>query len=289
MRLTSSGRRADSIRSWEAAYETRIYCLFALLLAAPGIAAAAQQTLRIGSDISYPPLEFYTANRQVRGFDYDLARALAAKMGDSVTFGNHDFNDLLHALGAGKYDAVISAMNDTRERSKQADFVDYFLAGSGILVKAGNPHRIFNIASLCGMTVDLERGTSQDSAIATQSKRCTGVGLRPIAVLSYATDAQALKQFLAGKSMAHVSDYPVVSHLARTLEGGKAYAVAGEQFGVVPYGIAVSKKKAAERDRIQNALKAIIADGTYDTLLEKWGLEQGAMRSASINAGTKFQ
>ena len=77
--------------------------------------------------------------------------------------------------------------------------------------------------------------------------------------------------------------------MARTLGDGKAYVVAGRQFGVVPYGIAVSKKNAALRDRVQAALKALIADGTYDALLKKWGLEQGAMRSAPINAGTKFQ
>ena len=265
-----------------------LFAVLALLLAAP--AGAVQQTLRVGSDISYAPLEFYAADsKRVEGFDYDLAQALAAKLGARASFENHDFNDLLSALGAGKFDLVISAMNDTRQRSRQADFIDYFLAGSGILVRAGNPHHVFNLASLCGMTVDVQRGTSQDAAVGAQSKRCSSIGLHPITVLSYGTDGEALKQFLAGKSMAHISDYPVVAHLARTLGGGKAYTVAGEQFGVVPYGIAVSKKNAALRDRLQNALKAIIADGTYDALLQKWGLEQGAMRSAPINAGTKFQ
>lgn len=267
-----------------------LFAVLALLLAAPAAAGAAQQTLRVGSDISYAPLEFYGAgSKRVEGFDYDLAQALAAKLGTHASFANHDFNDLLSALNAGKFDIVISAMNDTRQRSRQADFIDYFLSGSGILVRAGNPHHVFNLASLCGMTVDLQRGTSQDAAVAAQSKRCSFIGLHPITVLSYATDSEALKQFVAGKSMAHISDYPVVAHLARTLGGGKAYAVAGEQFGVVPYGIAVSKKDVALRDRLQIALKAIIADGTYDALLQKWGLEQGAMRSAPINAGTKFQ
>jgi polar amino acid transport system substrate-binding protein len=244
----------------------------------------------VGSDISYAPLEFYApGSKRVEGFDYDLAQALAAKMGASMTFQNHDFNSLLKSLDGGKFDLVISAMSDTRERSHQVDFVDYFLAGSGILVRAGNPHHVFNLASLCGMTVDLQRGTSQDAAVAAQSKRCTAIGLHPITVLSYTTDDEALKHFLAGKSMAHISDYPVVSHLARTLDGGKAYIVVGEQFGVVPYGIAVSKKDVALRDRVQRALKDMIEDGTYDALLKKWGLEQGAMRSAPINAGTKFQ
>lgn len=267
-----------------------LLAIVALLLTVPATAGAAQRTLRVGSDISYAPLEFYSSgSKRVEGFDYDLAQALAAKMDARVTFANHDFNDLLRALDAGTYDVVISAMNDTRERTKHADFVDYFLAGSGILVQAGNPHHVFNLASLCGMTVDLQRGTSQDAAIAAQSKHCTEIGLHAISVLSYKTDDEALKQFLAGKSMAHISDYPVVAHLARTLGGGKAYVVTGQQFGVVPYGIAVSKSNPALRDRLQSALKAVIADGTYDALLKKWGLEQGAMRSAPIDAGTKFQ
>jgi polar amino acid transport system substrate-binding protein len=65
--------------------------------------------------------------------------------------------------------------------------------------------------------------------------------------------------------------------------------VVGQQFGVVPYGIAVAKNNPQLRDRIQGALKALIQNGTYDRLLQKWSLTQGAMRSAPVNAGTKFQ
>lgn len=263
--------------------------LGAVLMVAP-IAANATAPLRVGADISYPPLEFYAGHsKQVQGFDYDLAQAMSDQLGASVDFQNHDFNDLLKALNGGKFDLVISAMSDTRERSKQVDFVDYFLAGSGMLVHAGNPRHIFNLASLCGMTVDLERGTSQLSAVQAQSDKCKSVGLKGITVKAYATDDEALRHFLAGETVAHISDYPVVAHLARTLGGGKSYAVAGEQFGVVPYGIAISKKNPGLRDRVQSALKTLIADGTYDHLLQKWGLQQGAMRSAPINAGTKFE
>jgi polar amino acid transport system substrate-binding protein len=264
--------------------------VLSLLLVTPLAAGAAQQPLRVGSDISYAPLEFYASHSsRVEGFDYDLAQALAARMGARAEFQNHNFDDLLKALDAGKFDLVISAMNDTRQRVSQADFVDYFLAGSGILVRAGNPHHIYNLASLCGMVVDLQRGTAQEAAIQAQSRQCLSVGLREITVLAYPTDDQAFKEFLKGKSMAHISDYPVVVHLARTFGGGKAFAVAGQQFGVVPYGIAVSKRNRVLRNRVQSALKDLISDGTYDALLKKWGLEQGAMRSAPINAGTKFQ
>jgi polar amino acid transport system substrate-binding protein len=263
--------------------------LACLCLVSPSFANAASRPLAVGSDISYAPLEFFAGSKQVKGFDYDLAQALGAELGASVGFENHDFNDLIASLQRGRYDFVMSAMSDTRDREQQVDFIDYFLAGSGLLVPANNPNHIHNIASLCGMTVDLQRGTSQEKALIAQSKDCVSVGLHPVKMLLYATDDDALKQFLAGHSMAHVSDYPVVSYLAQTLGHGKKYIVAGEQFGVVPYGIAVSKRNPQLRARLQNALLAIIADGTYDKLLKKWSLEQGAMRSAPINAGTKFE
>ncbi len=267
-----------------------LFRIVALLLALVPVTASAAQQLRFGSDISYAPLEFHPDHsKQVQGFDYDLAQALGSQMGVRVDFQNHDFNDLIPAVKNGKFDAAMSALSDTRARSKQVDFIDYFLAGSGMLVNAGNPHHIFNLASLCGMSVDLQRGTSQEAAVNAQSKHCTQIGLKPIALHAYATDDEGLKHFLAGESMAHISDYPVVAHLARTLGGGKAYVVAGRQFGVVPYGIAVSKQNPQLRNRVQTALKTLIQNGTYDRLLQKWGLEQGAMRSAPVNAGTKFE
>jgi polar amino acid transport system substrate-binding protein len=269
---------------------TPLFRIAAFVLALVPLGANAAQPLRVGSDISYAPLEFYAAkSNAVQGFDYELAQALAAEMGASLSFKNYNFDRLLPALGSGTFDVVMSAMSDTRVREKQVDFIDYFLAGSGILVKAGNPHHIYNLASLCGMTVDLQRGTSQQAAVTAQSKACTSVGLKPISMLLYATDAEAFKHFTAGESMAHISDYPVVSHLARTVGGGKTYMVVGQQFGVVPYGIAIAKNNPQLRDRVQSALKTLIENGTYDRLLQKWSLTQGAMRSAPINAGTKFQ
>ncbi|MBV9271366.1 MAG: ABC transporter substrate-binding protein [Candidatus Eremiobacteraeota bacterium] len=250
--------------------------------------ASGGRVIRIGSDVSYAPLEFFD-RKVVRGFDYDLAQALGAKLNARVEFTNQDFNSLPKALAGGRYDAVISAMSDTRSREKALDFVDYFLAGTGILVRHGNPQHIFSLDALCGLTVDVEKGTAQEAAIAKASQRCRDLHLKPIAVLSFATDADAFKALQEGKSVAHVSDYPVVAYQARTFNDGKTFEVAGRQFGVIPYGIAVTKTNARMRTELQSALRAVIADGTYDTLLKKWGLEQGAMRAASVNSGTKFE
>jgi polar amino acid transport system substrate-binding protein len=248
--------------------------------------ALASGTLRVGSDVSYAPLEFYGPGHQMQGFDIDLAQALARRLGEPVTISNHVFDDLLPSVRQGRFDIAISALSDTRVREGQVDFVDYLLAGSGMLVPAGNPKRIFDIGALCGMRVDVQRGTSQETALDAQSKRCVQVHLAPIDLFTFATDDEAFQAFSQGKSDVHVTDFPVIAYLAKI--GHDKYAVAGRQFDLVPYGVAVSKSDPELRVRVVQALRGLIADGTYDGLLKKWGLEQGALRSAPLNAGTLF-
>jgi len=270
-----------------------VLCVWASLFVAfgaPAPAAAAGAPLRIGSDISYAPLEFFSkGNPRPRGFDMDLARVLGARLGRPIQIENRSFDSLLGDVADGKLDIAISAISDTRAREKSVNFVDYFLAGSGMLVPAGNRYHIFSLAALCGLPVDVQFATSQAIALQAQSRACKAVGLAPILLQQRPTDDAALSMLLAGKSDVHVTDYPVVAYLARTLDGGKRFAVAGKQFDVVPYGIAVAKNDASLATAVQSALQSLIADGTYDRLLAKWGLGQGALRSTPMNAGTLYE
>jgi len=260
-----------------------------LIAFATGSVRADQPPLRVASDISYPPLEFYRAGtKSPDGFDYDLANALGAKLGRRVVFFNHDFSTIFDGLSSRQYDAVISAATDTRAREQKLDFVDYLLVGSGMLTKAGNPAHLSDLSSACGHTVDLQAGTSQEAAFKTQSAACTAVGLRPVTVLAESTDDAALKHFTSGESVAHVSDYPTIVYLAQTLGGGHAAIVVGRQFNLAPYGIAVAKTNHQLRDALTHALTTLVADGTYDRLIHKWHLDQAAFRSASINAGSHY-
>lgn len=248
--------------------------------------AYAAGTIRAGSDVSYAPLEFFDAKHAMQGFDVDLAKAISQHMGETIVLSNHTFDDLIPSVQKGSFDVAISAMSDTRAREAKVDFVDYMLAGSGMLVPFGNPKRIFDLAGICGLKVDVQRGTSQDTALQDQAKKCADVHLGQPKIMEFSTDDEAFKNFVAGKSDVHVTDYPVVAFLAATND--HKYTVAGRQFDLVPYGIAIAKTNAALRNRVAAALMQVIADGTYDSLLKKWGLEQGALRSVPINAGTLF-
>ncbi|MEO9169623.1 MAG: ABC transporter substrate-binding protein [Candidatus Baltobacteraceae bacterium] len=273
---------------------TRLLVGFAIGAAAgwfaiPGTASAAG-SLRASADVSYAPLEFYgPPSHTMQGFDVDLIKAIGAKLAENMVVTNHQFDSILQSVQQGRADVGISAISDTRAREKQVDFVDYLLVGSGMLVPEGNPRRIFNLGGLCGVKVDVQKGTSQEVALQDQSQRCEDLHLGKITLVEYATDDQAFAAFQAGKSDVHVTDYPVVAYLAKTTGGGNTFQVAGRQFALVPFGIAVRKGNAGLRAQLVAALHGVIQDGTYEKLLKKWGLEQGALRSAPVNAGTLFE
>ena len=243
--------------------------LVVAVLLAPGCGGgsatkeSAAKVLRVGSDIEYAPIEFYKENGQdPQGLDIDLARALGAKLGMAVTFVNDtDFAGIIGALRAGRFDIVMSAMNDTPERrGKGVDFIDYFRAGSAILVQKGTPKQVKGLDDLCGATVSVQKGTTQDT--------------------------DALQQVKNGRAVADLEDFPVAAYNAATSGGGADFEVIAQQVGAVGvYGIAVPADNTALRNQLQGALRAIIDDGTYDTILGRWNITAGALKTTAVNGG----
>lgn len=121
----------------------------------------ADGKLQVGTELAFAPMEFYDEFKRQAGADIELAQALAKALGVELEVVNMGFDALLPALADGKVDVVISAMTITPERSQQAEFVPYLMAGTGILVKAGNPAKIRRFKDLCGKTIALQEGTSQ--------------------------------------------------------------------------------------------------------------------------------
>ena len=83
-----------------------------------------------------------------------------------------------------------------------------------------------------------------------------------------------------------MNDFPVAAYNAQTSGGGNDFEVVGDQLGAGPYGIGFRKADTQLRDAFQAALKAIIADGSYDQVLTKWHVTAGALKTAAINGGT---
>ncbi|MEV6109091.1 ABC transporter substrate-binding protein [Streptomyces sp. NPDC051940] len=240
--------------------------------------------VKVGSDINYAPMEFDQGGTPT-GVDVDIAAAIGKELGVDFKFENGTFDNLIPSLDTGRYDVIMSAMSDTKERQAKVDFVDYFNAGVSILAKKGNPEGIKSVEDLCGKTIAFQRGTvSADVAAAANKDACASDKIK---TLTFDTDTEALLQVKQGRAVADLNDFPVAAYNAKTSGGGNDFEVVGEQIDEGPYGIAVTKDNAQLRDAVSKALDAIIANGEYAKVLEKWNVTQGGVDKAVVNGGAE--
>ena len=250
--------------------------------------------INVGSDIAYAPVEYLDDNGDPTGIDPDLAKAMGKQLGVDFTFQNGTFDGLVTGMNSGRYDIIMSAMTDTKNREEGqddkgkkvgsgADFVNYFQAGSTILVQKGNPQHIKTLEDLCGKTVALQRGTANQDLAEQQSKKCD----KPIKILDFKKDTDALVQVRQGRAVADINDFPVAAYNAKTSGDGKNFEVVGDQIDAAPYGIAVSKKNTTLRDAVQAAVEAIMKNGEYEKVMKKWDVTNGALDEATVNAAGK--
>ena len=232
--------------------------------------------LQVGSDIAYAPIEFFEEGTQnPKGLDIDLANALAEELGVRAEFVNTGFDGIIGALNASRFDILMSAMTVTEERSKEIDFIDYFSAGTDILVAAGNPKNITGIEDLSGLTVGVQIATIQVDQLKAANDSLKAAGKPEINVLTFDQNPLAVEQLRTGRADAVIADSPVVANDARLSEGKlEALGLAVE---AAPYGIGVRKDSSQLKAAIEEALQKLIANGKYKAILIAWGLEGGAI------------
>lgn len=244
-------------------------------------------SLRLATNLQSPPNNFYAADgRTPIGYEVDIAKAIAAKLGVRVEHQDVDFSALIPSLESGRVDLTMAAMNDTKEREARIDFVDYFTSGITIMVRKANPERITGPDALCGKAVAAVQGTSNQHFADEQSTKCTNAGKPAVTVEVTESDGRSESELRTGRVSAVLNDLPSASFAARTVDDGAAFdVVPGEPLNGGPYGIGFAKSNRQLADAVRGALQALIDDGTYDRILAAWGLQQGAVRKAAFNGG----
>jgi len=241
-------------------------------------------TIRVASNVEYPPFEYYdTDNTTIIGLDKDLAEALGQKLGIKLEFSNMSFDAIIPALAAKRYDMAMSAMSDTEERRKKVHFVDYFASGGGFLVKQGNPHKIHTLADLCGVTAAIDKGTTEVEDAKKASEDCVKDGKPEINVKILPGTSQIVLALQAGRVDVAMIDTSAGAYISRQHEG--EFEVPAASYAPGPFGVVVPKGSPELTTAIQGALQALIEEGTYAKILEKWGQKVGALKEATINDG----
>ena len=241
-------------------------------------------SLTAASDIEYPPFEAYdTDNTTVIGIDRDLADAIQKELGVPITFENVPFDSIIPGLAAKRYDLAMSAMSDTVVRQEQVDFVDYFNAGGAIMLPPNSTKNIMTLDDLCGLKVAVDKGTTEVDDAAAQDKKCTDAGKPVLETAVYPGQNETILALQSGRADAALVDYSTGSYVAKTTGSGITML---PPYQKLAFGIVFPKGDTALAEVFQKALEKIKADGTYLTILKKYGEELGAVDSFTIN-GTK--
>jgi polar amino acid transport system substrate-binding protein len=234
-------------------------------------------------DATYPPNEFIAPDGStIVGMDADLSNAIVQTLGLKAKLTNATFDTIIPGIVAGKYGMGASSFTDTLARQKVVDFVDYFNAGEGFYTKTGNTTS-FTLAALCGQTVAVESGTTEETDAKAQSVKCTATGKPKVTVLSFNTQSEANLAVSSGRAVVGFADSPVAAYIVATSNG--VFQNSGTSVNNAPYGLALPRGNGMAAP-VAAAVNALIANGIYHQILVKWGVQAGAIATATVNGAT---
>lgn len=219
--------------------------------------------IRIGIEAAYPPFNGYNTNKELIGFDVDIAEALCAEMKAECTLVAQDWDGMIPALLAGKYDAIVSSMSITEERQQVVDFTDRYYTNSLTFV-APKDTAITDVspAGMAGKTLGAQSSTVSAAHLEEEYKDAT--------IKLYPTQDDAYLDLASGRVDAVLADVGP-TNLWLDAEDGACCAFVGE--AVVKddeIGIAIRKDDGDLKAKFNEALAAILADGTYETISAKY-------------------
>jgi lysine-arginine-ornithine-binding protein len=239
---------------------------FALMLGLVGNSALAAD-LRVGVEGAYPPFSWKEADGTLKGFDIEIAEAVCAQLGRKCVLVEQDWDGMIPALQARKFDTIIASMSITEERKKQVDFtIKYYNTPAKFVAKKGSGLKISK-AGLKGKRIGLQRGTTH---------QCFMEKMYPEAELVlYGTQEEVFQDLAIGRIDAQFSDSIAADDGFLKTDAGKDFEFTGgdqhdEQCHGPGAGMAVRKSDTALRDDLNRAIKAIRANGTYQKINAKY-------------------
>jgi polar amino acid transport system substrate-binding protein len=253
----------------------------------PALAAKVPKTISSdgtiisGTDATYAPNEFLDKDgKTVVGFDVDLFKAVAAKLGLKASVSPAPFNAIIPGVSSGKYDIGVSSFTINKQREQQTNMVSYYSAGTQWSTKKGNPDKV-DPNNACGKKVAVQKATVQADDLMARSAKCTSAGKPAIQIDQYQGQDQATAAVVSGKDQAMLADSPVIAYGVVQTNGQMEKL--GAIYDSAPYGYVVAKKETAFADALQGALSALIKDGTYKKILDSWYVGDGAMSNPQVN------
>ena len=269
--------------------------LASLLVAAAGAltAAAADVPDRIkkagklvaATQPNYPPIAYKDpASNTLTGFDIDLGEAIAKELGLKIEWQETAFAQMISSLQTQRVDIALAGMSDLPARREVVDFIDYMKTGPQFFTTANRAGELKTIEDLCGRKVGASRSTNWPAQMEELSKTtCVAKGKKPMEVIGTEGSVDARTQLKSGRLDAAVQGSETLPYFQK--QEPNTLVLIGTPFSEQLSGIPVSKSEPQLRDAIKGALDQLVAKGTYDQILAKYGLQGAKLAPIGVNQG----
>ena len=246
-----------------------IVTIAAVAVLATGAAVAQERkTVRIGTEGAYPPFNYIDAGGNLVGFDIDIAKALceAAKIG--CEFVVQDWDGIIPALLAKKYDAIVASMSITEERKQKVHFTKKYYTTPAKFVAAKDANIEVSKAGLQGKRIGVQRATVSENYLRDNYGDVAEVK-------SYATQEEANLDLISGRVDLVIADSVVLLESLLNTDDGKNFEFVGpdisdEKWFGEGIGIAIRKEDDDLVELLNKAIDQIRADGTYQQINAKY-------------------
>jgi lysine/arginine/ornithine transport system substrate-binding protein len=237
----------------------------ALLALSAGVAHAKDwTTVRFGVDASYAPFESKAPDGKVVGFDIDLGNEICRRLNAKCVWVEQDFDGLIPALKAKKFDAVLSSMTVTPQRAQQIAFSSkLFNTPTRLVAKKGSPLQP-TPESLKGKSVGVEQGTTQET-YAKANWAPKGVNVVP-----YQNQDEVYADLMSGRLDAALQDEVQADLGFLKTPRGAGFQFAGPEIPTGAAAIGLRKEDTDLQTKINGAIAAMIKDGTYKKIEAKY-------------------
>ncbi|WUR83783.1 ABC transporter substrate-binding protein [Streptomyces phaeochromogenes] len=250
--------------------------------------AAAAKLLPAGTDSlslavsvggTPPGTSYLEDGKTLAGQDVDFAAAVAKVLGIGLKREAASFEAILPALDSGKYDVGVGNFGVTDERRKTIDFVTYINDGQGFATRKDSKlDKVTDLAQLCGLNVATGAGTTFEATLEENKHVCSDAGEKAYKVQTYSEQGAIWSSLQQGRSDIVMSTINGLRYAVAQQEGLKFL----NEFHRLDVGFAF-KKGTKLAPAFQAAVNKLIADGTYDRILKKWGTTGSAIEKSEIS------
>ncbi len=243
----------------------------------------ANRPFTVAVALGSPPDNFRNEKGEMVGWETDLARAAVQSLGLELDLRPTTFDTLIPGLQSKRFDAAVGQMGVTAVREKVIDQIGWLIGNELFAALADNPIKVDSLDDLCGISVATTRGSREMVFVDEHQPKCAEQGKKPINALAFNDGNGAVEAMMSRRADLFWLGSTAVSYFVAQSKGRTKVVGSYTDRSYLGMGLPKDSEMAAP---MRAAIQHLIDNGTYDKVIVKWGLQDGAIKDVPLNPTT---